>query len=128
MAFILDTDKELSDWKIVKELLEKPEYRQQQGFLSAMYIQDVGFFRSHHAEVETDPAIGTFEATPDNALALFKIHLFSSLSRFPRADRTWTPGLDRYYSNTEVDTAEVELVKKKGEIPQVIIKYQENEL
>ncbi len=65
-----------------------------------MYIQDCGYYRSHHAETDDDPEIGTNECTDENTLAAFKMDLLTSLSRYQRADRYWTLAIDRYYSNS----------------------------
>jgi hypothetical protein len=116
-AFVLSTDESLGGPSQIKELLEQKESRSLNGFLTSMYIQSCGHFWSHHAETVDDPKIGTFEYSEEHPLAAFKIALLASLSRFPRADRTWTLALDRYYTNAYARAAEVTVTKAKGKVP-----------
>lgn len=124
-VFILDTESSLSDFNVIKSMLEATEAKRQNGFLTSMYIQDKGYFSSYHGEEASDPKIGTIVGSGDDPLSIFKISLYSALARFPRADRAWTPAIDRYYYNTSVPSATVDLIKKKGEIPKLIVKIPE---
>jgi hypothetical protein len=120
-VFVLDTVDSLKDFDRVKVHLEDERSKDIHGFITSMYIQDVGCFRSHHAETAADPLIGTYEGTPENPLAAFKTALLSSLARFPRTNASWTPALDRYYENTTVRAAQADLTRPSGGIPQVDI-------
>ncbi len=68
------------------------------GHLSGMYVYGIGFICSHHTNDPSDHEIGTFEIVDDqNPLVAFKNALYSSLYRFPRSEKNWTPAIDRYY-------------------------------
>ena len=118
-AFIMSADQSLGGLNGIKNLLEERETQSIDGFLTSMYIQDCGYFRSHHAETTDDSQIGTFECIEEHPLVAFKIALLGSLSRFPRADRAWTVAIDRYYDNSSVRAADVTVTKEKGKVPTV---------
>ena len=55
-VFALDAGCNLGDHLEIKQKIEN-ELDRTKGFLSGMYIQGKGFFRSHHAESNDDPLI-----------------------------------------------------------------------
>ena len=86
-AFALGASDSLGDHNEISRKIES-KIQETKGFLSGMYIQDKGYFRSHHSETEDDPLNGTVESVgQDNALLQFKMALLAALSRFPRIDK-----------------------------------------
>ncbi len=93
----LDADECLRDHTSIGKKIES-EIRNTNGFLSGMYIQSKGYFRSHHSETTDDPLNGTVETYPaEGALLNFKLSLLSALSRFPRINTNWVPAISTYY-------------------------------
>ncbi len=99
-VFALDAPSSLGDHLEIKQKIEDALGRTK-GFLSGMYIQGKGFFRSHHAESDDDPLIGTIESSgPESSLLAFKLSLLSALSRFPRIQANWVPAIHTYYETS----------------------------
>ena len=99
-VFALDAPSSLGDHLEIKQKIDN-QLERTKGFLSGMYIQGRGFFRSHHAESDDDPLIGTIEASgPETSLLAFKLSLLSALSRFPRIQTNWVPAIHTYYETS----------------------------